>query len=114
MQVRKKGIKDAKQKEELEDDIQKMEKVSEFIFSVMISVCEQFIFFFLIDVYESNFFFFEQNQAALEAFKKDLASDPELAAKYGVKVRSEAGRFILKIHVQLNKNYTPSVHYPSL
>lgn len=52
--VRKKGIKDAKQKEELEDDIQKMEK------------------------------------AALEAFKKDLAGDPELAAKYGVKVRSEA------------------------
>lgn len=50
----------------------------------------------------------------MEAFKKDLASDPELAAKYGVKVRSEAGRFILKIHVQLNKNYTPSVHYPSL
>uniref|UniRef100_A0A8W8L767 WW domain-binding protein 4 n=4 Tax=Magallana gigas TaxID=29159 RepID=A0A8W8L767_MAGGI len=52
--VRKKGIKDAKQKEELEDDIQKMEK------------------------------------AALEAFKKDLAGDPELAAKYGVRVRSEA------------------------
>lgn len=52
--MRKKGIKDAKQKEELEDDIQKMEK------------------------------------AALEAFKKDLAGDPELAAKYGVRVRSEA------------------------
>ncbi|XP_062613986.1 WW domain-binding protein 4-like [Saccostrea cucullata] len=53
-EVRKKGITDAKKKEELEDDIQKMEK------------------------------------AALEAFKKDLASDPELAAKYGVRVRSEA------------------------
>lgn len=74
-----------------------MEKVCEFIFSVMIYVCEQFIFFFLIDVNECHccFFFFEQNQAALEAFKKDLAGDPELAAKYGVRVRSEAGRFIL-------------------
>ena len=29
----------------------------------------------------------------MEAFKKDLASDPELAAKYGVRVRSEAGTY---------------------
>ncbi|XP_048775808.1 WW domain-binding protein 4-like [Ostrea edulis] len=32
----------------------------------------------------------KMEKAALEAFKKDLASDPELAAKYGVRVRSEA------------------------
>ncbi|KAJ8297872.1 hypothetical protein KUTeg_024403 [Tegillarca granosa] len=52
-EVKKKGIENARKKEEMEDDMQKMER------------------------------------AALEAFKKDLAENPALAAKYGVKNRSE-------------------------
>ncbi|CAG2250041.1 FBP21 [Mytilus edulis] len=53
-EVKKKSTEQAKEREELEDDMKKMEK------------------------------------AAMEAFKKDLKDNPELAAKYGVKIRTDA------------------------
>jgi hypothetical protein len=35
-------------------------------------------------------------QAAMEAFKKDLKDNPELAAKYGVKIKTDAGKISFK------------------
>lgn len=34
----------------------------------------------------------QMEKAAMEAFKKDLKDNPELAAKYGVKIRTDAGK----------------------